>query len=209
MRSFLPSRPLPAPMPTIAVAGLALLLAGCGAPAPEPTASAEATESAQAGPTDAATTDAAPVATAAASDELTIAGLGALRIGLPVPAGSGWTADGEQASDTCITYGSAAFPGIYAIVEDGAVRRISAGEGAAVALPGGLAVGAAEAEVQRQYPGLRSDPHTYEEPPAHYLTAPGATATRASLRFEIGADRKVQWIHVGTEPTLEYIEGCA
>ena len=52
-------------------------------------------------------------------------------------------------------------------------------------------------------------PHEYSEAPAKYLTAPNAESGDPALRFEIGADRKVSLIHVGTKPVLFYVEGCA
>jgi len=152
---------------------------------------------------------AAPAESKPNDDILTLEGLGPLRIGQKVPAGSGWAERGAQISDSCRTIGSPDFPGVYAIVEDGKVRRITIGSGSAVRLVEGIGVGAAEAEVRAAFAGFREEPHKYSEAPAKYLTAPNAASGDPALRFEIGADRKVSLIHVGTKPVLFYVEGCA
>lgn len=151
----------------------------------------------------------APAEAEPADDILTLEGLGALRIGQKVPAGSGWAERGAQISDDCRTIGSPDFPGVYAIVEDGKVRRITIGSGSAVRLVEGIGVGASEAEVRAAFAGFREEPHKYSESPAKYLTAPNAASGDPALRFEIGADRKVSLVHVGTKPVLFYVEGCA
>jgi hypothetical protein len=140
---------------------------------------------------------------------LTLDGLGALKIGEPVPAGSGWASRGAQVSNSCTTVTSPDFPGVYAIVEGGKVRRITVGERSGVKLIEGIGTGATEAQVRAAFPGFREEPHKYVEPPAKYLTAPNAASGDPALRFEIGADGKVSLIHVGTMPVLGYVEGCA
>ena len=101
------------------------------------------------------------------------------------------------------------YPGVYAIVEGGAVRRISAGQRSSIKLAEGLGVGATEADVKKWFPSFRVEPHKYEAAPAKYLTAPNAPSGDSALRFEIGSDGKVSLIHVGTMPVLGYVEGCA
>ena len=150
-----------------------------------------------------------PPAPPAASGVLALEGLGALRIGEPVPAGSGWAERGAQISDECRTVSSPDFPGVYAIVEEGRVRRITAGSGAAVRLAEGIGPGAAESEVRSAFPGFREEPHKYSGPPAKYLTAPNAASGDPALRFEIGPDGRVSLIHVGAGRVLFYVEGCA
>ncbi len=144
-----------------------------------------------------------------AADVLTLAGLGALTIGQAVPAGSGWAERGAQISDSCRTVSSPDFPGVYAIVGDGKVRRITVGERSGVKLVEGIGVGSTEAEVRAAFPGFRQAPHEYAGPPAKYLTAPNAAGGDPALRFEIGADSRVSLVHVGTMPVLGYVEGCA
>lgn len=100
------------------------------------------------------------------------------------------------------------FPGVYAIVEEGEVRRITVGRQSKVRLPEGIGTGASEAEVRAAYAGFREEPHKYVESPAKYLTAPNAPGGDPALRFEIGRDGKVSLPHVGTMPILGYVEGC-
>lgn len=140
---------------------------------------------------------------------LRLEGLGRLAIGKAVPPASTWKARGAQASDTCLTYSSPDYPGVYAIVEDGAVRRITVGSGSPVKLVEGIGVGDSEADVKKWFAGFRSAPHTYEEAPAKYLTAPNGESGDPALRFEIDSKDNVSFIHVGTWPVLGYVEGCA
>ena len=192
-------------------AALLLGLAACGAdPVDAPDKPAAIATGNEAAPPAAPSPSAPPPAQAqAAADVLTLEGLGGLRIGQAVPAGSGWAERGAQASDSCRTVSSPDFPGVYAIVEGGKVRRITVGERSGVKLIEGIGVGATEAQVRAAFPGFREQPHKYVEAPAKYLTAPNAPGGDPALRFEIGADGKVSLIHVGTMPVLGYVEGCA
>lgn len=157
-------------------------------------------------PTAAAPASAAP---AAAPHVLGLEGLDDLRIGKPVPRGSTWAERGAQTGDACRTVSSPDYPGVYAIVASGTVRRITVGQRSDVKLIEGTGVGASEADVRKWFAGFREEPHKYEDAPAKYLTAPNAERSESALRFEIGRDGKVQLIHVGTMPELAYIEGCA
>ncbi len=193
------------------LAAIALLfsLAGC---APEPTAAPEEAPAAANELTPPAASSPAPATPAdvpTAADVLTLEGLGALKIGQPVPAGSGWAERGAQISDECRTVSSPDHPGVYAIVEGRRVRRVTIGERSTVKLVEGIGVGATEADVRAAFPGFRQAPHEYVDPPAKYLTAPNAAGGDAALRFEIGADGRVSLVHVGTMPVLGYVEGCA
>lgn len=144
-----------------------------------------------------------------AANVLTLQGLGALRIGDPVPAGSIWAERGAQIPGGCRTVSSPDFPGVYAIVEEGVVRRITVGGQSEVKLTEGIGPGASEAEVRAAFPGFHEEPHKYVESPAKYLTAPGAASGDPALRFEIGLEGRVSLMHVGTMPVLGYVEGCA
>ena len=152
---------------------------------------------------------ATPPRQAPAAKVLGLEGLGDLHIGQPVPANSTWRERGAQALDTCRTFSSPTFPGVYAIVESGKVLRITAGQRSTVRLAENIGVGSTEKEVLNWFAGFRAEPHKYEAAPAKYLTAPNATSGDPALRFEIGGDRKVNIIHVGTMPVLGYVEGCA
>lgn len=140
---------------------------------------------------------------------LALEGFGDLRIGQPVPASSNWTERGAQTSDACRTISSPDYPGVYAIIEQGMVRRITAGQNSSVRLSENIGVGSTEKEVLKSFPGFRAEPHKYVASPAKYLTAPNAASGDSALRFEIGADGRVNLIHVGMMPVLGYVEGCA
>ena len=196
----------------LAAAIFSLCLAACApgpADAPDETANANnLSMPAATAPDPAAAPPPMPV-DPAASTALTLEGLGALRIGQAVPAGSGWAERGAQISDECRTVSSPDFPGVYAIVEAGRVRRITVGERSDVKLVEGIGTGASEAEVRAAFPGFRESGHAYVDRPAKYLTAPNAAGGDVALRFEIGADARVSLVHVGTMPVLGYVEGCA
>ena len=195
----------------IPAAAILLCLAACSPePADAPDAAANTTnQSATAPPPSSAQPPAAPTETPPAANTLTLEGLGVLKRGQAVPANSSWAERGAQISDECRTVSSPDFPGVYAIVEGGKVRRVTVGERSDVTLVEGIGTGATEAEVRAAFPGFREAPHEYSEAPAKYLTAPGAERGDPALRFEIGADGKVSLVHVGTMPVLGYVEGCA
>lgn len=197
-------------MKYLPLSALALTLAACS-PSSNNSASSGTVVSpaglAMATPTPTPTPSTSPPATT--TPTLTLAGLGALTIGGPVPARSSWSALGGQASDACTTLTSPDFPGAYAIVEGGKVRRVSVGPRSDVRLIEGIGIGTSEQQVTAAFPGFRATPHKYVEAPGKYLTAPNAESGDVALRFEIGADRTVTAMHVGTMPALEYVEGCA
>ncbi|WP_454796665.1 hypothetical protein [Novosphingobium lindaniclasticum] len=190
---------------------LAVALAACSSePAKVPEQASEAaTSSALPDETVSEAPLAAPTDGAAGARVLALEGLGDLRIGEAVPAGSSWAERGAQASDACRTVTSPDYPGVYAIVEKGKVRRITLGQRSDVRLVEGIGVGSSEADVKKWFAGFREEPHKYEPAPAKYLTAPNARSGDPALRFEIGQDGKVKLIHVGTMPVLGYVEGCS
>lgn len=151
----------------------------------------------------------APTASPAAGKTLALEGLGELRIGAAVPKGSSWAERGAQIDGDCRTVSSPRYPGVYAIVSEGKVRRISVGQRSDVKLAEGIGAGATEREVRQWFDGFRAEPHKYEPAPAKYLTAPNAASGDPALRLEIGQDGKVSVMHVGTMPVLGYVEGCA
>lgn len=155
------------------------------------------------------TPTATPATTPAPGKTLALTGLGELRIGAAVPQGSSWAERGAQIDGDCRTVSSPRYPGVYAIVSEGKVRRISVGQRSDVKLIEGIGVGAPERTVRQAFAGFREKPHQYEAAPAKYLTAPNAASGGPALRFEIGQDRRVSLIHVGTMPVLGYVEGCA
>ena len=204
-----------APMRTLALAA-ALTLAACSpapteAPQNDTAAANAAVETVP--PSETATEAPLPSPTpspgTAADTVLALEGLGDLKLGEAVPAGSSWAERGAQQSDACRTVSSPDFPGAYAIVTEGKVRRITIGQRSDVKLVEGIGVGAREADVKAAFPGFRETPHKYVAAPGKYLTAPGADRADPALRFEIGEDGRVSLIHVGTMPVLGYVEGCS
>lgn len=197
----------------LAVTALALILAACSQTpesvpdSAETAAALSPSAAASAGVAPATASPSAPPSAAVAV--LTLEGPGDLKLAQAVPADSSWAERGAQASDTCRTVTSPGYPGVYAIVEDGQVRRITVGQRSAVKLVEGIGVGATEAQVRAEFAGFRATPHKYVDAPGKYLTAPNAPSGDPALRFEIGQDGKVSLIHVGMKPQLEYVDGCA
>jgi len=190
--------------PAFAAVSLIALLAACG-PAPEKTS--EPAPPAATAPATAPTP--APAATPSAPTKVIgLEGLGDLKIGQPVPAGGTWAERGAQTGDACRTVSSPDYPGVYAIVEQGKVQRITVGQRSDVKLVEGVGVGSTEKDVKSWFGGFREEPHKYQDAPAKYLTAPNAASGDPAVRFEIGTDGKVSLIHVGVMPALGYVEGC-
>lgn len=182
------------------------MLAACSSQADTtiPAPDAIATETATIAPA----ASARPTATATPNGEvLALEGLGDLAIGKPVPASSTFASRGAQIPGSdCKTLSSPDYPGVYALVEGGEVRRITITRDSQVRLIEGVGVGSTEAEVLAAFPGFKSEPHKYVGPKGRYLTQPG---TDPRLRFETGEDGKVTSVHMGEEPQLTYVEGCA
>lgn len=143
-----------------------------------------------------------------ALNTLTLAGLGALRLGQPVPAGGTWAERGAQTSDQCRVVSSPDYPGVYAIVEGGTVQRITVAGASAVKLVEGVGVGSTRANVDAALPGFAEEPHKYVDG-GLYLTAPNAASGDPAVRFELDGDGTVTAMHVGMMPVLGYVEGCA
>lgn len=193
---------------------LVLALAACSDAAPDQTA-ALATETVLPGEVVPASAvpglDAtgSPLPEGTVSDHvLTLGGLGTLKIGQPVPKGGTWAERGAQASDTCRLVSSPKYPGVYAIAEQGKVRRISVSERSDVRTIEGIGFGSTRAQVDNAFPGFREEPHKYVDG-GKYLTAPGVTKDNPGVRFELDQTGKVTAVHVGTMPVLSYVEGCS
>ena len=192
----------------LTLAPLALLAACNSQPAPESAPEDQAADALPVPPVEPKASPAAPEQAAPDPNILRLEGLGDLRIGEKVPAGSSWAVRGAQASDACLVLSSPDYPGAYAIVEGDKVRRISIGQRSRVKLVEGIGPGATEAEVTQYFP-FPATPHKYVDAPGKYLTAPNAASGDPALRFEIGSDGKVSQIHVGTMPVLGYVEACS
>lgn len=192
------------------LAASAFALTACSAPA-DREAEATPAQSAAATTDDSALSEASnaragATGTTAPGRMLTLEGLGELVIGQPVPGDSSFAERGAQINETCRTVSSPDYPGVYALVEDGEVRRITVGERSDVRLAEGIGIGATAADVLAVFPGFRSTPHKYVAAPGRYLTQPGKDPR---LRFELGTNGRVSLIHAGLMPQLAYVEGCA
>lgn len=191
----------------IAAASLAMmLLGGCGSEPAADRAEPEAAADPVAVEGPATAEPGAPTPPVASPQTLTLEGYGGLIIGKPVPAGSPWSARGAQASEECLTLSAPDWPGAYAIVEEGVVRRITVSDESKAKLIEGIGPGATEAQVRMAFPSFVAEPHKYVDAPAKHLTQPGSDPR---LRFEIDDQGKVSLVHVGLMPTLAYVEGCS
>ncbi|WP_156840434.1 hypothetical protein [Novosphingobium aquimarinum] len=205
MKTWLSLTPLAVPLALV-------LVSACSSPEPAASddaglASEAAMPSAPALPSGMASSETQGTsASTAPSDTITLEGLGDLVIGKPVPAGSSFAVRGAQIPDsTCKTLSSPDYPGVYAMVNDDEVRRISVGGTSPVKLVEGIGPGSSEKAVLKAFPSFQATPHQYVAAPAKYLTQPGKDPR---LRFEIEGG-KVSVMHVGLMPELGYVEGCA
>lgn len=152
---------------------------------------------------------------AAASPQwvLTPDGIGPVKMGMTqaqVVKALGGTLTGAaiESDDICVEKDSSKLPGVGFMFEDKKLVRISLGDGAKVATPRGVRVGAGAAAVRKAYPkGLKSEGNAYIDPPAEYLTF-WTVHGKKGVRFETDEKRKVYVIHAGTA-AIQYIEGCA
>lgn len=144
---------------------------------------------------------------------LTPEGLGPVKIGMTqkqVIAALGGTLEGAaiESDDICVEKESSTLSGVGFMFEEGRLTRISLGEGTDITTPRGIGVGSAAIAVRYAYRGkLKSEPNTYLDKPAEYLTywtVPG----KRGVRFEVDEKRKVYVIHAGG-PSIQYVEGCA
>lgn len=144
---------------------------------------------------------------------LTPDGLGRVKMGMTqkqVIASIGGTLEGAaiESDDICVEKESSVLRGVGFMFEAGKLTRISLAEGTDITTPNGIGVGASAIAVRRTYRGkLDSEPNTYIEKPAEYLTYWTVRGKRG-IRFEVGENRKVYVIHAGG-PSIQYVEGCA
>lgn len=157
---------------------------------------------------------AAPAAAQSPAWRLTPDGYGPVRIGMTRPQVSAALSirlEGEAVDDAnvCIEMGAAeGHPDLFFMFENGRLSRISLGERSRITTPRGIGIGATAAQVRRAYGrSLRAETHTYIGRPGEYLTF-WTRFNSKGVRFETGADRRVQVIHAGNG-SIQYIEGCA
>lgn len=98
-------------------------------------------------------------------------------------------------------------PGLYVMIQQGMVTRVSVTTAPLIVTDRGLRLGASEADVRRTYgAALLVTPHKYEAPPAHYLDVwvlPG----KRGMRYETDNLGIVTAIH-GGDSSIELVEGC-
>lgn len=98
-------------------------------------------------------------------------------------------------------------PDLVVMAEEGRVTRISAYGDSTARTDRGFGVGSQEADIRKAYgPALKVEPHSYDDLPAHYLTAWTAPGKRG-VRYETDQKGRVTTVHVGG-PSIRYIEGC-
>lgn len=195
------------------------LAAACGIEAGQSAAETTVAESS-------APSDAAGPADEIAEAVLTAEGWGPLRIGMTleeVKAAAGPDADpdavGGPEPEYCDQFRPERAPeGLYVMIEEGILTRISLSEPAGVETDAGLGIGAGADEVRAAHgERLHAEPHHYLELPAEYLTVwaigdPGEEAytedpAARGIRYETDLERRVETIHAGSS-SIQYIEGC-
>lgn len=142
---------------------------------------------------------------------LTPDGLGPVRIGMSrdeVVRVLGSPLEGEELTEGCIEMQPASgYNGVTYMFEEGRLTRISIGLDSGIAAPRGIRAGATEADVMRAYgSAVEREQHTYQEPPAAYLTVWSETEGRG-LQFETDEARRVDTVHAGGA-SIRYVEGC-
>lgn len=193
-----------------ALSSAALLsLAACQQPAPSAPAEPAPATPAEPGP---------PVS---AANKLTANGFGPLHVGMTVaeieaamgPDSEPDAVGGPDPESCDMFHPSRAPAGLSVMVSNGVLTSIWVGGESTVETDRALNIGDTAAEVKRVYgTAALVTPHKYQEAPAEYVTV-WSTADHSSpaargLKYEIGADGKVQAI-AGGGPSIEYVEGCA
>jgi len=158
----------------------------------------------------------APPPAEAPAPTLTPKGMGPLTIGMTdaearaaVGAANIEGDTGTELSESCTEIKlKGEWPGIYLMIEEGKLSRISVGDASTLKTDKGIGLGATPAQVMAAYPDAKSEPHKYEEsPPAAYLTV-WTTPDKEGTVFEVNGQGVVGSIHAGG-PSIQYVEGCA
>lgn len=175
-----------------------------------------------------ASTEAAPASApaTATADALTPSGWGALKIGMTkdeiiaavgdnsVPGGVGGPDE-----DVCTEFHPARAPeGLFVMIEDGKLSRITITELSKLKTADGFALGDDPAAIKTFYQTrATATPHKYQDKPAEYVTVwDGAPRTEPYVQdpaargfvYEVDGTGKVGAIHAGG-PSIQYVEGCA
>lgn len=147
-----------------------------------------------------------PVLVMAETPVLSASGYGLIQFGQPLKAVEEKlkeTAFPKKREPGCDFIKFKRYPQIRFMVEDGIVTRGDAKAG--VRNSGRVNVGMSLARVKVLHPGIRIEPHKYDDK-GHYLILDSADGSSAIL-FEEGGG-KVTDIRAGKKPSVEYVEGC-
>lgn len=173
-------------------------------------------------------TAAAPAAEAPTTGApvLTAEGWGPLRIGMTraeVTEAVGTTATPDAVSsddpEACDQFQPQGAPeGLYVMLEQGVLTRISISEPSTLRTDRGFGIGSTGDEVKAAYGAAAVvEPHRYVDPPAEYITVWNGGApsqpyvedpAARGISYETGSDGHVIAISVGG-PAIQYVEGCA
>jgi hypothetical protein len=199
---------------------LAAALCACGSGDEDGAkAAADSTASASAPPPSATTPAPAP-APAPAGDPadparwaLRADGVGPVRVGMTVAEANdalGGGLDRTSGLEACDYVRPKAGPaGVSLMVENGRVVRVDVRDSARVSTSAGVLPGESEARVREAYPGVRVQPHKYDDRGHYMVVIPGAPAdTLHRLVFETDGT-KVTSMRGGLFPAVEYVEGCS
>jgi hypothetical protein len=150
---------------------------------------------------------------------LTPDGWGPLRIGMSraeVVAAAGEDAHPDAAGgpdpERCDEFRPRNAPdGVFVMIEDGLLTRISVSRNTDISTPAGFRVGDSGTVVLDEYGARASiDTHPYLESPAKYITVWSTRdpqTQRRGIRYEIDSDGDVVFLR-GGGPSIENVEGC-
>jgi len=96
------------------------------------------------------------------------------------------------------------YPGVKFMVEKGIVTRADATD-SSIHNALGIKIGTTLDEVKQRHPKVIIKPHQYD-PTGHYLVFKSTDEKRAIV-FEEG-EGKITDVRAGSEPSVEYVEGC-
>jgi hypothetical protein len=116
----------------------------------------------------------------------------------------GEKAKGQTGDQGCDFVTFKKYPSVKFMVEKGIVTRADVTDSS---IPNalGIKIGTTLDEVKRRYPKVIVEPHQYD-PTGHYLIFKSADGKRAIV-FEEG-EGKITDVRAGSEPSVEYVEGC-
>jgi hypothetical protein len=150
---------------------------------------------------------------------LTMAGLGAVRIGMTPPAAEAALGTelspmtvGEEAACWQTRRADGEDPQVFYMVENGKITRIDIEDTTgdtptAIKTDKGIGIGADEADVMAAYgPTTKVMPHKYDEH-GHYLVVESPDGGSALL-FET-SNGKITTFRAGVHPSVDYVEGCS